>query len=340
MIASVPGGAALSDVVESLANAALPPCLIVNPLSFRAARGLAEQVQAVAKAQGAEVVVVDGPASLTAAVDTILARRQRHVMVLAGDGTVRAVIDQLASLPAGAWLPDLLVLPGGRTNLTAADLTPGIDALRLLERALAAIADKCWDAALVERATLCIEQTPAPARRGLWVGAALIDGVIRRTHAHRIGGDGALRTGHLSTVSSLLRLVVLALRGRSGLSCPELRIDAGPMGRLAGKVSLLLATTLQHRQGLFDPYATRADGGMRLTAVSRHAPRFYRSLPRLLTGRFSRSMDVAHGFLSGGCEHVEITGLTGYSLDGEAYDTDPARPVVIRRGPSLRFFAT
>lgn len=340
MIASVPGGAALSDVVESLANAALPPCLIVNPLSFRASRGLAEQAQAVAKARGAEVVVVDGSASLTTAVDAILARRQRHVMVLAGDGTVRAVIDQLASLPTGAWLPDLLVLPGGRTNLTAADLTPGIDALRLLERALAAIAEKRWDAALVERATLCIEQTPAPARRGLWVGAALIDGVIRRTHAHRSGGDGALRTGHLSTVSSLLRLVVLALRGRSGLSCPDLRIDAGPVGRLEGKVSLLLATTLQHRQGLFDPYATRADGGMRLTAVSRDAPRFYRSLPRLLTGRFSRSMDVAHGFLSGGCEHVEITGAAGYSLDGEAYDTDPARPVVIRRGPSLRFFAT
>lgn len=339
MIASVPGGAPLSEVVESLANAALPPCLIVNPLSFRASRGLAEQAQAVAKAQGAEVVVVDGPASLTAAVEAILARRQRHVMVLAGDGTVRAVIDQLACLPAGAWVPDLLVLPGGRTNLTAADLTPGIDALALLERGLADVAGKRWDAAVVERVTLCIEQAPAPARYGLWVGAALIDGVIRRTHAHRTGGDSALRTGHLSTVSSLLRLVFLALRGRSGLACPQLRIDAGPLGRFEGKVSLLLATTLQHRRGLFDPYATRADGGMRLTAVSRHAARFYRSLPRLLTGRFSRSMDVAHGFLSGGCEHVEITGLCGYSLDGEAYDTDPARPVVIRRGPSLRFFA-
>lgn len=339
MIASVPGGAPLSEVIESLATASLPPCLIVNPLSFRASRGLAEQAQAVAKAQGAEVVVVDGPASLTAAVDAILARRQRHVMVLAGDGTVRAVIDQLACLPAGAWAPDLLVLPGGRTNLTAADLTPGVDALALLKRGLAAVAEKRWDAAIVERATLCIEQSTAPARYGLWMGAALIDGVIRRTHAHRIGGDGALRTGHLSTLSSLLRLVWLAWRGRSGLSCPELRIDAGPLGRFEGKVRLLLATTLQHRQGLFDPYATRADGGMRLTAVSRHATRFYRSLPRLLTGRFSRAMDTAHGFLSGGCAQVEITGLSGYSLDGEAYDTDPSRPVVIRRGPSLRFFA-
>ncbi|TFI46569.1 hypothetical protein E4O93_17220, partial [Diaphorobacter sp. DS2] len=57
LIASVPGGTPLSEVIESLANAALPPCLIVNPLSFRASRGLAEQAQAVAKAQGAEVVV-------------------------------------------------------------------------------------------------------------------------------------------------------------------------------------------------------------------------------------------------------------------------------------------
>ena len=338
MIAGVPGGVPLAEVVESLAHAAPPPCLIVNPLSFRASRGLADQAAALAKAQGADVVVVDGPESLIAAVHRLLARHQRHVMVLAGDGTVRAVIDQLASLPTGAWRPDLLVLPGGRTNLTATDLAPGVDALALLERGLAAVAEKRWDAAVVERATLCIEQSPAPARRGLWVGAALIDGVIRRTHAHRIGGDGALRTGHLSTLSSLLRLVVLALRGRSGLSCPSLRIDAGPLGRFEGKVHLLLATTLQHRQGLFDPYATRADGGMRLTAVSRHASRFYRSLPRLLTGRFSRSMDIAHGFLSGGSDHVEITGLGGYSLDGEAYDTDPARPVVIRRGPSLRFF--
>lgn len=335
----MPGAAPIAEALEALANASLPPCLIVNPLSFRASRGLAEQAQAVAKAQGAEVVVVDGPASLTAAVQTILARRQRHVMVLAGDGTVRAVIDQLASLPTGAWVPDLLVLPGGRTNLTAADLVPGADALTSLKRGLAAVAAKRWDAAVVERATLCIEQAPAPSRYGLWVGAALIDDVIRRTHAHRTGGDGALRTGHLSTAFSLLRLVFLALRGRSGLSCPPLHVDAGAIGRLEGKVNLLLATTLQHRQGLFDPYATRADGGMRLTAVSRHATGFYRLLPRLLTGRFSRSMDVAHGFLSGGSARAEITGLCGYSLDGEAYDTDPARPVVIRRGPSLRFFA-
>ena len=41
--------------------------------------------------------------------------------------------------------------------------------------------------------------------------------------------------------------------------------------------------------------------------------------------------------LSGRSERVEITGLLGYALDGEEYDTDPVRPVFITAGPRLRF---
>ena len=315
-----------------------PPCLIVNPLSFRASRGLAAQATTLALAYGAEVVTVGSPEALVSAVEAILSRRQKRVMVLAGDGTVRAVIDQLAALPAGSWIPDLLVLAGGRTNLTAADLVPGGTALVTLERALRLSAAQRWDSAVVERCVLCIEQAPAPARYGFWVGAALIDGVIRRTHAHRVGG-GAMKTGHLSTLTSVLRMAFLGLCGRSGLACPVLTIEAGPLGRLHAPVRLLLATTLQHRRGLFDPYASRADDDLRLTAVSRRARRFWPSLPRLLTGRFSRTMTTADGYLSGGCERAEITGLSGYSLDGEAFDTDPSRPVLLRRGPRLRVFA-
>ncbi|MGJ7581216.1 diacylglycerol kinase family protein [Variovorax sp. RHLX14] len=315
-----------------------PPCLIVNPLSFRASRGLAEQATALAIAHGAEVVTIDSPQALTSAVESILSRRQKRVMVLAGDGTVRAVVDQLAALPGGSWIPDLLVLAGGRTNLTAEDFVPGGAALATLERALKLSAAQRWDSAVVERCVLCIEQAPAPARYGFWVGAALIDGVIRRTHAHRVGGS-AMKTGHLSTLISMLRLAFLGLRGRSGLACPLLTVDAGPLGRMQAPVRLLLATTLQHRRGLFDPYATRAAEDMRITAVSRRARRFWPSLPRLLTGRFSGAMTTADGYLSGGCERAEIIGLSGYSLDGEAFDTDPARPVLLRRGSRLRFFA-
>jgi hypothetical protein len=322
----------------ALAGAPLPPCLIVNPLSFNASRGLATQASELAAAHGAEVVSIDSPAALTAAIDTVLARRQQHLIVLAGDGTVRAIVDQLACLPEGTWVPDLLVLPGGRTNLTAADLMPGAGALPMLKLGLQRASAQGWEATLTRRATLRIDQSPAPSRYGFWMGAALIDSVIRRTHAYRTGGDGALQVGPLSTPLSLLNLALRALVGRSGLHCPTLQLDAGRTGRLQGAVSLLLATTLQHRVGLFDPYVSRGDGSLRVTAVARRATRFWRSLPRLLTGRFSVAMNVDNGYLSGSAERVEITGLAGYSLDGEAFDTDPARPVLLTRGPSLRFF--
>lgn len=319
-----------------LAPAMPPPCLIVNPRSFSAARGLAAQATALALAEGAEVVTIDSPAGLRATVEAILARRQRQVMVLGGDGTVCAIVDQLSKLPPGAWVPDLLVLPGGRTNLTAADLLPGEGALAVLRRALRLSRESGWERAVEERCALRIEQAPAPPRHGFFVAGALIDGVIRQCHRHRVERQ---REGRPSapTPLYLLWLGLRALVGRSGLRCPPLRIDAGPCGTQQGACRLLLVSTLMHRAGLFNPYAPRGQGEVRVSAVSREAPRFWRSLPRLLTGRYAAAMGPAAGYLSGRCERLEISGLAGYMLDGEPVEADPSRPVLITAGPRLRF---
>jgi len=317
-----------------------PPCLIVNPQSFRASRGLADKASALAAAQGAEVVRVAGADDLAAALDRVLARRQRHLAVLAGDGTVREVVERLARLPPGHWLPDLLILPGGRTNLTAIDLVPRTDPLGTLAKALASAKDGRWDAAVVERLPLCIAQAPALPRFGFFFGGAAVDNVVRRAQDHRYGGSGPLRTGHLSTPWVLVRLAALALVGRANIPSPTLEIEAEGLGNLGGAIRLLLATTLLHERGGFDPYAARGRGALRLTAVSASAGRFWPALPRLLTGRYSKAMNLDNGYLSGRCEQVRISGLAGYVLDGERFDTDPARPVVIVPGPRLRFFAS
>ena len=78
---------------------------------------------------------------------------------------------------------------------------------------------------------------------------------------------------------------------------------------------------------------------LRLTAVTAAARRFWLALPRLLTGRYSAAMNLDNGYLSGHCERVRITGLGGYVLDGERFDTDSSRPVSITAGPCLRFFS-
>ena len=255
-------------------------------------------------------------------------------MLLAGDGTVCAVVDQLSSLPPGAWTPDLLVLPGGRTNLTAADLVPGGRALPTLKQGLLLAREQRWDAAVEERSALRIEQSGAPTRHGFFFSAALIDSVIRQCHQHRAERN---QHGDLSTFGYLLRLAARAMRGRSGMSCPSLQVDAGSCGAQSGPVRLLLATTLLHRTGLLNPYAPRGQGDVRLTSVSEAAPRFWRTLPRLLTGHYTQAMNTDNGYLSGRCDRVQISGLATYMLDGEAFDAEPSQPVTLSAGPRLRF---
>jgi hypothetical protein len=336
LIVAAPGPAA-GPVADEAAPA--PPCLLVNPRSFRSARGLADRAIALAAGRGADVVRVEEAADVATAVAQLMARRQRHVAVLAGDGTVREVVEQLCRQPQGSFMPDLLVLPGGRTNLTAADLVPRRDPLGTLDKALAAARDGRWDAGVEERVPLRIAQDPAPPRFGFFFGGAAVSSVVRIAQDHRYGGSGALRTGHLSTPWVLTRLGARALVGRLDLPSPRLEIDAGDLGRIEGEMRLLLATTLLHRVGAFDPYAARGEGPLRLTAVTRAARGFWPALPRLLTGRYSKAMTPENGYLSGRCAWLRIVGLAGYVLDGERFDTDPARPVGIAPGPRLRFFA-
>lgn len=325
-----------SDATSAVETASRP-CLLVNPKSFRASHGLGDKASRLASELGADVVSIESPAALTTLVEGILERRQARIMVLAGDGTVHAIIDQLARLPAGAWIPDLLILPGGRTNLTAADLAPRRSALASIKLAMFHARHARWDAAVEERAVMRIEQEGSPARHGFFIGAALVDSVIRHVHAHRFAGTGPLQAGGPSAAWHVIKLGLLAMRGRSGLSCPSMAIDAHGLGKLDGPMRVLLLSTLLHRSGLFDPYAERGHGDLRVTAVSRRAPRFLLRLPRLLCGRFSAAMSADAGYLSGRCDRVEIIGLAGISLDGEAFQTDPSRPVVISTGPRLRF---
>lgn len=316
-----------------------PPCLIINPRSFRASRkGLAARAAALARAHGAEVVEADHPGSVDIALRSILLRRQRHVLVLSGDGTVHAIVDVLARLPEGSWRPDLLVLPGGRTNLTAADVKPRGSTLAVLERALRQAREPHCEMAVEERHTLCVEQTPAPPRYGFFVGAALVDDVVRECQQFRHRGFGWLRSGHLSTLWCVLQLGLSALCGRSRLPPrPRLTVDAGPAGCMSAPTSVFIATTLQHRRGWFNPYAARGAGVLRVTVIKAGARGFWRGLWRILTGRFKPGMTVDNGYLSGRCPQLRISGMRGYSLDGEGFDADPARPLRISPGPVLRF---
>ncbi|HKY91220.1 MAG TPA: diacylglycerol kinase family protein [Nevskiaceae bacterium] len=331
MNAAVPDSAAATAPVT-----AAPACLIVNPRSFRASNNdLAERAATLARAHGAEVVNAFHPTQLERELDRQIAVGQEKVFVLAGDGTVHAIVDHLARKPAGTRIPRLLVLGGGRTNLIASDFDGRGRLLAKLERALQR-ARRQEPFRIDVRPTLVVEQAPAPPRHGFFVAAGLIDTLIREAHRHREGGEGALREGHFSTPWSLLKLFVRTVLGRGGPAVPHLRVTATGAENLREPARVLVASTLEHREGLLHPYAPRGEGPLRYTVVGESAP-FWRRLVRLLTGRYSAAMTPQNGYLSGRGERLEVLDLPGYTLDGEKFDADPTRPVVFRTGPRIEF---
>jgi hypothetical protein len=313
------------------------PCLIVNARSFRASRrSLAARAAQLAREYGADVMQCGQPSEIEAALDRLRARRQQRIFVLAGDGTVQAIVEHLSRLSGPEPLPQLLVLGGGRTNLIAGDLGGRGAVLKKLESAL-----KRWRSGVSfevdDRHTLRIEQAPAAPRHGFFVAAGMIDTIIRECHRGReTARPGALRRGHLSTPLSLARLALLSFAGRP-LPFADLAVQADGSEALPGSARLLIATTLQRRQGLLDPYADRGEGPLRITVIAAGARGLWHRLPRVVAGLFSERMNARRGYLSGRHERVQVLGLARYTLDGEEFDCDPARPVVIRAGMRVSF---
>jgi hypothetical protein len=117
----------------------------------------------------------------------------------------------------------------------------------------------------------------------------------------------------------------------------ELRVAVPGYPALDAPARLLIATTLQRRHGLLDPYARRGQGELRFTAIAARGPGFWARLPAVATGGFTKRMSAEHGYLSGRGERVEVLGAASYTLDGEEFDADPSRALVITPGRRLQF---
>jgi hypothetical protein len=321
---------------EAAPVAADQPVLLVNPRSFRAARwGLAARAVRLARAAGLEVHEVVDPASVRTLFDALRARRQQQVWMLAGDGTIHALAEYFAEHPADDWSPALLFLAGGRANIVPRECG-GYPAIPALRRALARLRA---GQALAEGSlpTLRLSQPGQPVRHGFLLAGAMVYEGVRLCGEHRARGTGWLHRGFVADPYVLLKLLVKSLLGRSELPpYPVIGVRLANGETLQAPLRVLLASSLELRRALYNPFAARGEGPVRLTAVASTAAHFWRHLPAILGGRFGKDMDLAHGILSGRSSGAELTGVAGYALDGETFTADPGLPLQLAPGVALR----
>lgn len=308
--------------------------ILVNPRSFRISAGARlDRVCQTARAAGTPVHVVHGPDEIQAALASFGEDLPLRLVVIGGDGTVQAAVSALLKTSPSS-IPPLLVLGGGRTNLTARDLGTHRSLARLLERAL----HDPDGLNHTQRQILTLEQPDQGLKLfGFFVAGALVDHIIRDCHRYRTRHRGWLRTGHPSSAWRVLQLGVLGALGRSRFRPRAMRINAGGLGSLDQSVRVFVASSLEHDRGWIDPYAARGSGPVRLTAISAQAPRFWLTLPGLLRGRLNPALRAETGYLSGRTERVVVRGLNAICVDGQEYDLDPTLDLVLDPGPAIRF---
>jgi hypothetical protein len=309
-------------------------CLLINPRSHRASwMGYARRASRLAQAGGLEVREVVDPASLKSTLDDLRARDFGQVWILSGDGTIAALAEYFAA-GTGGWNPALLLLAGGRANVVPRE-TGGYPAMSALRRALAA---RRAGRPLSEEplCTLEVSQAGAPVRHGFLCAGALVSEAVRLAAAHRAAGTGWRHRSWFADPYILLRWALCTLVFRKPL--PPFPLVVARLGdeELAGEIRLLVVSTLEMRCALYNPFAPRGAGAVRFTTITTAAPALWRLVPALLSGRFTATMNVAHGVLSGRGERAQVKGIASYALDGEVFAADPALPVVFTAGRALR----
>jgi hypothetical protein len=312
------------------------PRVIINPSSFRASRrGLAIRVADTARSHGLEVLQASNPVEFKATLDHLRTLQVEQIWLLAGDGTVQATAQYLAQPASADWSPALLLLGGGRANIVPRDMG-GYPAWQRFNTALGKLR-AARDLAEERLLTLRVEQEGSEPRHGFFLAGAVVYAGIRLCQEHRAQGTGWLHRSWLADPYVLLRIAAQVWAGRSPLpSYDDLRVRIDGVEVMRSSMRLVLASTLQMREALYNPFAPRGEGAVRLTAVAANARQFWRNLPGMFKGSFGADMTLRQGYLSGRFESVEVTGMDGYALDGELFAADPARPVRLSGGIQLR----
>lgn len=298
-------------------------------LRDRAARS-AERV----RANGGAVFEVSGLDEIEAALAEATKRSVSRLVIAGGDGTLQGSVSWLARHLDRSMLPELIVLSAGRTNYVAGDIGSRRHFPDTLEKILHADPASLHP---VERATLELQHPSLGVQHGFFMAGAAIDEIIRYVHRWQASRDNWWRRRHAASTLGVLSLAARWAGRRYRFDPPVLEVAGDGLGSIDGACRFLLLTTLTHEGSPIDPYAERGDGPVRLTAVRQRARRLGVRLPRLVRGSFGRGMDPEHGYLSGRTEAVRISGLARTTLDGQEFDLDPAAPLQVRAGPTIRF---
>ena len=313
--------------------------VINNPLSFhnRRRKALPAVLDVLAGHPSIPHHEVDRPEDIGAATRALVDAGSELLIVNGGDGTVQAVLTALFGGPPLEALPLLAVLPGGTTNMVAADIGTTRHPLRTLQRLLAAARDGRLHATVVPRPVMRADIAPgAPPIYSMFFGTGAIYHGIKfcRHYVATVGLRGEVGPG----VALAVFLGRIAL-GQGGSMFPPLhlsgRLDGRPL-RAGAYLGVLVSTVSRQFLGL-RPFWGREPAALKYAAMSYSPQHLWRAAPAIMRGRPNRFVRPEYGYTSHNADELALHLDCGFTLDGELFNPQPGAPVMLRSGRSAYF---
>ncbi len=268
-------------------------------------------------------------ADLGSLIDDQLEHGVEVIAVNGGDGTVQAVLTELARRDLNGRAPKLAVLAGGMTNVIAKDVGFDDRPAKAAKRLIQGLESGGVQPAVRPLIGLSLHPDSPPVY-GMFFGAAGFYQAVKLAN-ERVRKKGI--AGNLATVSTLALAATRLLTGRvdeKNRFCRgepiALAIDGA--GEPSKPSLILIATTLDRLMlGLMPFWDGEREGeGIRYTNVAFPPKRLGRALLPVLRGRPKDWMRDA-GYRSGRAGDLMIGIESPVVLDGEIFHPHPGQPI-------------
>ncbi|MFN4089678.1 MAG: diacylglycerol kinase family protein [Alphaproteobacteria bacterium] len=316
--------------------------LLSNGRSRRNRRSLADIGRIADASPNLAHIVLDGVSGLEDALAEFARREVGVLAVNGGDGTVQAVLTVLLG-PRSPFPqpPALAVVPGGTTNMTAADVGLRGGRARGLARLLAAMSAGGEGLVATERHVVGVDRGDGgPVQYGMFFGTAGICRAIDycRRAVHPLKVDSGVASA-LTLAGLLARLPFRRGEGGGVLAGDRIGVALDGGGETAADRFLLLVTTLDRLVLRSRPFWGGGTGGLRYTSVAWPPRGLLLRAPCVMYGGATRRLP-AGTYDSRRAERIALTMDCAYTLDGEMFDPLPGVPLLLQDGGRVAFVRT
>jgi hypothetical protein len=312
--------------------------LLSNPHSGRNRKQLPTLERIVANHPGVHHRVTHNADEIPAALQELADRSVEVVAINGGDGTVARILTHLLQDTPFPRLPQVALLPGGTTNMNAADAGLRGNLERAVKRLCRWADGRQTHCEVLQRPVLRVQPgNGEPAVYGMAFGAGAVIQGIEYFHAyiHSRGGSYGIGPG-LAVARTIWGI---ARRDRRFLKPVPVSVslDSHPAGPAQDELLLVVSGMERLLLGM-RPFWGRGNGPLHTTIIRDGAEQLLRMLPAVLRGKPGRHATESAGYRSYNCETIRLELDGTWALDGELYQAHRSTgPVIITNGGSVAF---